>query len=135
MQTQGQHLLLDLWLAEEIESAKIESLYELVRARFSVVSETVKEFEPFGTTTVFILSESHFTLHTYPEHAYMSVDLYVCNFGIDLSAFAEEVKGLFKLHEAKGTVFLRGVPGGGSANATAYSSSYPAARMEEILAV
>jgi hypothetical protein len=65
----------------------------------------------------------------------MSVDLYVCNFGIDLSAFAEEVKGLFKLHEAKGTVFLRGVPGGGSAHATAYSSSYPAARMEEILAV
>jgi hypothetical protein len=27
------------------------------------------------------------------------------------------------------------VPGGGSAHATAYSSSYPAARMEEILAV
>ncbi len=58
MQTQGQHLLLDLWLAEDIEPAKVDLLYDLVRTRFSVVSETLKEFEPFGTTTVFILSES-----------------------------------------------------------------------------
>ena len=135
MQTQGQHLLLDLWLAEDIETTQVDLLYDLVRTRFTVVSETVKDFEPFGTTTVFILSESHFTLHTYPEHAYMSVDLYVCNFEVDLSAFAEEVKGLFKLNEAKGTVFLRGVPGSGSAHARAYSSSYPAARVDEFLPV
>jgi S-adenosylmethionine/arginine decarboxylase-like enzyme len=134
MQTQGQHLLLDLWLAEDIETTKVDRLFELVRTRFSVVNEVVKDFEPFGTTAVFILSESHFTLHTYPEHAYMSVDLYVCNFEVDLSAFAEEVKSLFRLHEAKGTVFLRGVPGSGAAHRTAYKSSYPAARMEELAA-
>ena len=134
MQTQGQHLLLDLWLAEDIEPAKVDRQFGLVRTRFSVVREVVKDFEPFGTTVVFILSESHFTLHTYPEHAYMSIDLYVCNFELDLSAFAEEVKGLFKLNEAKGTVFLRGVPGSGSAHARAYNSSYPAARLEELVA-
>jgi S-adenosylmethionine decarboxylase len=134
MQTQGQHLLLDLWLAEDIEPAKVDRLFELVRTRFSVVREVVKDFEPFGTTVVFILSESHFTLHTYPERAYMSIDLYVCNFEVDLSAFAEEVKGLFKLNEAKGTVFLRGVPGSGSAHARAYTSSYPAVRLEELVA-
>jgi S-adenosylmethionine/arginine decarboxylase-like enzyme len=134
MQTQGQHLLLDLWLAEDIEPAKVDRLFDLVRTRFSVVREVVKDFEPFGTTVVFILSESHFTLHTYPEHAYMSIDLYVCNFEVDLSAFAEDVKGLFKLNEAKGTVFLRGVPGAGSAHARAYNSSYPAARLEELVA-
>jgi S-adenosylmethionine decarboxylase len=134
MQTQGQHLLLDLWLAEDIETSKVDLLFDLVRTRFSVVNEVVKDFEPFGTTAVFILSESHFTLHTYPEHAYMSVDLYVCNFEVDLSAFAEEVKGLFKVNEARGTVFLRGVPGLGAAHTRAYSSSYPAARMAELVA-
>jgi len=59
------------------------------------------------------------------------LDLYVCNFEVDLSTLAEEVKSLFTLREAKGSVFLRGVSGVGSSHARAYCSSYPAIRLDE----
>jgi S-adenosylmethionine/arginine decarboxylase-like enzyme len=108
----------------------LDRLFRLIRGRFSVVQEVHKQFEPVGTTVVFILSESHFTLHTYPEHSYMSLDLYVCNFEVDLSTLAEEVKGLFKVREAKGSVFLRGVSAVGASHARAYSSSYPAIHLD-----
>lgn len=132
MQTRGQHLLLDLWLAQDVEEGSIERLFNLIRSRFTVVHEVKRAFEPFGLTAVFVLSESHFTLHTYPEHAYLSIDLYVCNFAVDLSAFAEEMKSLFNLREAKGSVFLRGVSGPGSSHTRAYCSCYPAAQVEEL---
>ena len=44
----------------------------------NVVSSMHKKFKPSGVTSVWILEESHFTLHTYPEHKYLSVDCYTC---------------------------------------------------------
>lgn len=50
----------------------------IAQSRMTVVACTTKKFEPQGLTAVWILAESHFTLHTYPEHAYLSVDCYTC---------------------------------------------------------
>lgn len=36
------------------------------------------EFLPNGLTMVFLLSESHASLHTYPEHSSCFVDLFTC---------------------------------------------------------
>lgn len=35
-------------------------------------------FEPQGETVLFVLAESHFSAHTYPESKYMSIDCYTC---------------------------------------------------------
>lgn len=48
------------------------------KSNMTVESCTQKKFEPHGMTSVWILSESHFTLHTYPEHGYLTVDCYTC---------------------------------------------------------
>jgi S-adenosylmethionine decarboxylase len=44
-------------------------------------------FHPFdgggGVTGVVVLSESHMSVHTWPEHRYVTVDVYVCNYGAD----------------------------------------------------
>lgn len=108
MQTGGQHLLLDLWLDEDIRDEGMDRLFEMIRTRFTVVQEARHEFTPFGLTAVFILSESHFTVHTYPEHRYLSLDLYICNFDEDLTEFADRLRSIFRVRTMKARWLLRG---------------------------
>jgi len=43
---------------------------------------------PVGITGVVLLAESHLAVHTWPEIAAVTLDVYVCNFGRDNSAKA-----------------------------------------------
>jgi S-adenosylmethionine decarboxylase proenzyme len=38
----------------------------------------LKEYSPYGLSIIFILVESHCHIHTWPEHNYLSLDLFVC---------------------------------------------------------
>jgi len=44
---------------------------------------------PVGITGVVLLAESHLAVHTWPEMAAVTLDVYVCNLGGDNSARAE----------------------------------------------
>jgi S-adenosylmethionine decarboxylase len=44
---------------------------------------------PGGVTGVVLLAESHLAVHTWPERAAVTLDVYVCNVGADNSARAE----------------------------------------------
>ncbi|HEY2421887.1 MAG TPA: adenosylmethionine decarboxylase, partial [Neobacillus sp.] len=36
------------------------------------------KFAPQGVSGVVIISESHLTIHSFPEHGYASIDVYTC---------------------------------------------------------
>lgn len=44
-----------------------------------VVAQTGHMFEPHGYSYAYVLSESHFTIHTYPEHRSFYMDLFCCS--------------------------------------------------------
>jgi S-adenosylmethionine decarboxylase len=44
--------------------------------------------DPVGITGVVLLAESHLAVHTWPELAAVTLDVYVCNLGADNSARA-----------------------------------------------
>ncbi len=46
--------------------------------RFTILQKVSHRFEPQGTTILYLLSESHFSIHTFPEHNYAAIDLYTC---------------------------------------------------------
>jgi S-adenosylmethionine/arginine decarboxylase-like enzyme len=46
--------------------------------QFTILEESQHIFKPQGFTLCFILSESHFIVHTYPERQFLSLDLYTC---------------------------------------------------------
>jgi S-adenosylmethionine decarboxylase len=80
MDNKGRHAIADAYLVEYPGDAAIMQMCEMAikESRMNVVSCTHKQFSPHGLTAVWILEESHFSLHTYPEHKYLSVDCYTC---------------------------------------------------------
>ena len=47
--------------------------------RLTVVAQTGHQFSPVGYTYAYVLSESHFTIHTYPEYGSCYIDIFCCN--------------------------------------------------------
>ncbi len=54
------------------------SLNLLKSAKFNVLHVMEHKFSPQGYTFVVLLSESHFAVHTYPEHKTIYFHLYSC---------------------------------------------------------
>ena len=50
----------------------------LAHANATVLSVVSKRFEPQGVTVLALLSESHASVHTYPEIGAMFVDVFTC---------------------------------------------------------
>ena len=59
------------------------------RAGLQPVGELFHRFPaPGGVTGVVLLAESHLAVHTWPEIEGVTLDVYVCNYGVDNSAKA-----------------------------------------------
>lgn len=54
------------------------------------------EGQPGGVTGVLLLAESHLAIHTWPERAAVTLDVYVCNFVLDNSGKARDLMGLLQ---------------------------------------
>ena len=91
MDTRSQHLLFDAVCEHELKSSDIEYIKNIIEKELTVIKKMEHKFHPQGETIVFILAESHFTLHTYPENKYFSLDIYICNMTIDLNKIIEDI--------------------------------------------
>jgi S-adenosylmethionine decarboxylase proenzyme len=45
---------------------------------YSVLQTSHHQFEPDGFSILYLLSESHMSIHTFPEKNYIAFDLYTC---------------------------------------------------------
>lgn len=106
--TQSQHMLLDVWLSNTLNQSFLTDIINKVKDQFTVVGQTSHSFDPQGETIVLILAESHFTIHTYPEHNYISMDLYICNTSIDLSIIKNLILKDLSILKINENIFLRG---------------------------
>jgi S-adenosylmethionine decarboxylase proenzyme len=69
---------------QAVEQAGLQPVGELFH-RFPPAPGTVA---PAGITGVVLLAESHLAVHTWPELASVTLDVYVCNLGTDNSGRA-----------------------------------------------
>jgi len=44
----------------------------------SIIKPFFHQFSPQGISGVIVIAESHFAIHTWPEHGYAAVDLFSC---------------------------------------------------------
>lgn len=88
MDTMGRHVIAELWDCDpnllnnmdEVERIMVNAALE---AGAEVREVTFHKFTPLGVSGVVIISESHLTIHSFPEHGYASVDVYTCGDQID----------------------------------------------------
>lgn len=45
---------------------------------YNVLEKTSHQFSPHGVTILYLLAESHISIHTFPEKKYMAFDIYTC---------------------------------------------------------
>lgn len=78
----GRHLLIDLWGATHLTSeADIRRILEdaVQACHATLLSIDLHTFSPTnGISGVAVLGESHMSIHTWPEHAYAAIDVFMC---------------------------------------------------------
>jgi S-adenosylmethionine decarboxylase len=57
----------------------------------TIVGDSFHQFAPTGVTGTVLLAESHLAIHTWPEHGFVTIDVYVCNYTTDNTAKAERL--------------------------------------------
>lgn len=77
------HLLADFYgvpveLDDDLEILEA-ALVDAARAAGCTVEGIVrKKFEPQGASVLVLVSESHLSLHSWPEHGYVAIDIFTC---------------------------------------------------------
>jgi len=68
--------------------------------KYTILQKSQYEFEPQGFTAVYLLSESHISIHTYPENNYAAIDIYTCRQYPDNQTYNDIYKFLIKEFDA-----------------------------------
>lgn len=80
----GHHLIVDI---DNINNNKIYSNSFILKlcndiiksTNINVLKSLIHKFKPHGLTALYLLSESHFSIHTWPEEKKIRLDLFSCN--------------------------------------------------------
>lgn len=79
----GRHILVEYYNCNEDilrDHKKIEEYMKqaAIEAKATIVESVFHHFNPWGVSGAVVISESHLTIHTWPEYNYAAVDLFTC---------------------------------------------------------
>jgi S-adenosylmethionine decarboxylase len=83
MMSAGLHVLGNLYgcpaeMLEKVDAVRQAMVNTVKEAELHQVGEVFHQFEPFGVTGVILISESHLSMHTWPENNFAAVDVFTC---------------------------------------------------------
>jgi S-adenosylmethionine decarboxylase len=86
--TFGRHCAVDAWgidfeLIDNADFLKEHMVKAAKKSGATVLSVQAQQFEPQGATVLVLLSESHLSIHTYPEKGFAALDCYTCGDTVD----------------------------------------------------
>ena len=94
----GKHIIASLQTTNEtllLNYSNYKSCIDELINSFSLVNlgEVYHNFTPNGFTAVVCLSESHISIHTWPEHNLINLDIYLSNYLRDNTDTVEQIFG------------------------------------------
>ena len=63
--------------------------------KLNVLNYFYHDFTPHGCSMIYLLQESHLTIHTYPQYNSYSLDLYTCSLETDLLGVCDIIYDFF----------------------------------------
>ncbi|MGG4220602.1 adenosylmethionine decarboxylase [Paenibacillus jamilae] len=86
--TYGRHIVMDVWgvdydFLNHVEWLEKQLVEAATNCGATVLSVLSKQFEPQGITVLLLLSESHLSIHTYPEKGFATLDCFTCGETVD----------------------------------------------------
>jgi S-adenosylmethionine decarboxylase len=110
----GSHLLIELYGCDSQLLETEEYVGDVMRraateSKATVVAQSFHEFKPYGVSGAVIIQESHYTIHTWPEHKYAAVDLFYCGGTVLVHEAVEVLREQFKPERIKFLVVRRGL--------------------------
>ncbi len=109
----GTHLILNFYEISNKEFLRTmvkgrDILYDFLRGfGFTIVNQTGHQFNGAGYSQTYILSDGHFTIHTFPEYKSYYVDIFCFSSKFDSEEFTLDLKKLFNTERVTSTVITR----------------------------
>ncbi|NBD25891.1 adenosylmethionine decarboxylase [Paenibacillus glycinis] len=112
--TFGRHVAVDTWgvdfdLLNNAEFLQAQMVEAAEACGATVLSVQAKQFEPQGATVLVLLSESHLSIHTYPERGFAALDCYTCGETVDPQLAIDYMMSVLKPKMTHAKKLVRGM--------------------------
>src|ERR1700747_2311367 len=113
MRALSQHTLLEFYdcdpallkRSREVKKALCDSVRHGGR---TIVKSVFHNFSPYGVSGVVVITESHVTIHTWPEERYAAVDIFSCSRNMRHAAIRQYLKRALRSRRVEWKSFRRG---------------------------
>lgn len=111
--TFGRHIAVDTWgvqfdLLNDAEFLKQQLVEAAESCGATVLGVQAKQFSPQGATVLVLLSESHLSIHTYPERGFAALDCYTCGETVDPQIAIDYLLSVLKPERVYAKKLIRG---------------------------
>ena len=112
--TFGRHVAVDTWgvdfdLLNNAEFLQAQMVEAAEACGATVLSVQAKQFDPQGATVLVLLSESHLSIHTYPERGFAALDCYTCGETVDPQLAIDYMVSVLKPETTYAKKLVRGM--------------------------
>jgi S-adenosylmethionine decarboxylase len=114
MEQLGRHILVEYYNCDESVLNDHQTIERIMvraakKAKATVVESVFHLFNPYGVSGAVVISESHLTIHTWPEYGYASVDLFTCGDKVDPWVAFDYLLEELKAKKSESTEISRGM--------------------------
>jgi S-adenosylmethionine decarboxylase proenzyme len=108
----GKHYMLDFHGVDltvlESSDGEASVIQAITNSGMTFLGSRSHLFPGGGLTSVFLLSESHLSFHTWPEHSFVAIDIYTCGNSIAADRLVRSMYDMLKPRSAKVSYIERG---------------------------
>lgn len=91
----------------DIDNLKKTMMKGIIESGATILSSTEKVFDNNGFTILFLLSESHCSIHTYPENNSLFTDLFTCGDTCDYTKYEKIMVDYLKPQKITSNLIIR----------------------------
>ena len=113
MKAIGTHYIWDIYDVDPSLISYVDDVHQQMELLNSYtlltkLGQKYKQFDPIGVTGILLLSESHMSIHTWPEHRYAAIDIFSCK-ELDHTALTSCISKLYQTDQINFSLMERGL--------------------------